>query len=202
MPSPRKPYCEASAQNQGPILNVLRDVFTESGIVLEIGSGTGQHAVHFARHLPHLIWQPSDLAEALPGIAAWLAEAALPNVRAPLVLDVTQQPWPVTNVNGVYSSNTAHIMAWPQVQALFRGVGEVLAAGGFFCLYGPFSYGGQHTSPSNARFDAHLKAADPRRGVRDFDDLDALAAGQGLRLFRDVAMPVNNRTLVWRTGAI
>ncbi|MCP5419139.1 MAG: DUF938 domain-containing protein [Gammaproteobacteria bacterium] len=198
MPSSHKPYCEASEQNQEPILDVLREVFTESGVILEIGSGTGQHAVHFSRHLPHLIWQPSDLPEALPGIEAWLAEAALPNIRSPLVLDATQQPWPLTGVEGVYSSNTAHIMGWPQVQAFFRGVGQALKEGGFFCLYGPFSYGGQHTSPSNVRFDAYLKATDPQRGVRDFDDLDELAVRHGLRLFRDYSMPVNNRTLVWR----
>lgn len=192
-----KPYSEACAQNQAPILQVLRDVFTQPGLILEIGAGTGQHAVHFARELPHLTWQPTDLAVHLPGIRLWLAEARLSNLQAPLELDVCHQPWPVPQVAGVFSANTTHIMAWPMVECLFRGVGRILESGGMFCLYGPFNYDGQYTSPSNAAFDAWLKTRDPASGIRDFADLDRLARGNGLRLLQDQAMPVNNRTLVW-----
>lgn len=194
----QRPYSEASEQNKEPILAVLRQIFAAPGLILEIGSGTGQHAVHFARQLPHLTWQPSELAENLPGMMIWLEEANLPNIRPPVVLDVMQEPWPVNHADGIYSANTAHIMSWPEVEAMFRGVGRVLVPGGCFCLYGPFNYGGRHTSDSNARFDAGLRAQDPRMGLRDFDDLDRLAGAAGLLLLRDYPMPVNNRTLVWR----
>ncbi|MDX1607341.1 MAG: DUF938 domain-containing protein, partial [Candidatus Competibacterales bacterium] len=137
-----KPYSEASEQNKEPILGVLRKIFTEPGLILEIGSGTGQHAVHFARQLAHLTWQPSDLGENLPGIKIWLEEADLPNIRPPLELDVTQECWPVDRADGIYSANTAHIMSWQEVETMFRGVGRVLVPGGCFCLYGPFNYAG------------------------------------------------------------
>jgi SAM-dependent methyltransferase len=195
---PPKPYSESCEENKDPILTVLRRVLTAPGLVLEVGSGTGQHAVHFARHLPHLTWQPTDVPEHLPGIGLWLDEAGLPNVLEPLALDVRQRPWPVQRADAVFSANTAHIMSWPEVQALFLGVGEVLAPGGAFLLYGPFSRHGRHTAESNARFDAFLRARDPASGVRDLDDLQRLAAASGLVLAEDVAMPVNNRTLVWR----
>ena len=197
MPPCVKPYSEACEQNKAPILTVLREVFREPGLILEIGSGTGQHAVHFARELPHLDWQPTDQADCLPGIRLWIAEAGLPNLRQPLALDTRCEPWPVTEVVGVFSANTTHIMHWPAVEGLFRGIGRVLQPGGAFCLYGPFNYGGRHTSASNAEFDALLKHRDPASGIRDFDDLDRLARDSGLRLLRDYPMPVNNRTLVW-----
>ena len=196
--SQRKPYSESSEQNQAPILEVLREVLADATRVLEIGSGTGQHAVHFGRHLPHLAWQPTDLAENLPGIRSWLDEAALANVEPPHVLDVRQPSWDVGEADAVFSANTAHIMGWESVCAMFAGVGRLLPAGGVFALYGPFHYGGAPTSPSNARFDAMLRARDPAMGVRSFEDLDALAQRAGLRLWRDCAMPVNNRTLAWR----
>ncbi|HCK79935.1 MAG TPA: DUF938 domain-containing protein [Candidatus Competibacter sp.] len=192
-----KPYSEACEQNKGPILDVLRRYFTLPGFILEIGGGTGQHAVHFARALPHLDWQTTDLAGALAGIQLWFDEAGLPNLRPPLALNVRQEVWPVTRADGVFSANTAHIMSWKGVECLFRGVGWLLATGGVFCLYGPFNYGGQYTSPSNAQFDRWLRARDPESGVRDFDDLDRLAETEGLRLLADCPMPVNNRTLVW-----
>lgn len=192
-----KPHSEACEQNKEPILAVLREVFTPAGLILEIGAGTGQHAVHFARHLPHLIWQPTDLAENLPGIRLWRAEAKLPNLRPPLELEVCRQPWPVTQAVGVFSANTAHIMAWPAVECLFRGIGQVLESGGAFGLYGPFNYGGRYTSASNAEFDLWLRSWSPDSGIRDFGDLDRLAADNGLRLLRDYPMPVNNRTLIW-----
>ncbi len=199
--SQRKPYAESSEQNQGPILEVLRDALAGATRVLEIGSGTGQHAVHFGRHLPHLAWLPTDLAENLAGIRSWLDEAALANVEPPRVLDVRQPVWGVGDVDAVFSANTAHIMDWEGVRAMVAGVGRLLPAGGVFALYGPFHYGGEPTSPSNARFDAMLRARDPAMGVRNFEDLDALARRAGLALRRDYAMPVNNRTLVWHKVA-
>ncbi|MEI2741171.1 MAG: DUF938 domain-containing protein [Candidatus Competibacter sp.] len=192
-----KPYSEACDQNKEPILEVLRRFFVRPGRIVEIGGGTGQHAVHFARALPHLDWQATDVADNLPGMRLWFAEAELPNLRPPLALDVRQDPWPVAQADGVFSANTAHIMSWSAVECLFRGVGRLLAAGGVFCLYGPFNYGGQYTSASNAQFDRWLKARDPASGVRDFDDLNRLAETEGLRLLADCPMPVNNRTLIW-----
>ncbi|HKJ88176.1 MAG TPA: DUF938 domain-containing protein, partial [Gammaproteobacteria bacterium] len=163
-----------------------------------IGSGTGQHAVHFGGHLPHLTWQPTDVAAHLPGVRAWLGEADLENVREPLVLDLDQERWPVAGVEGAFSANTAHIVSWPQVRRMFLGVAGHLPPGGAFCLYGPFAYGGTHTSGSNARFDAVLRGRDPDSGIRDLRDLEALGEEAGLRLEADHAMPANNRTLVWR----
>lgn len=192
-----KPYSEACEQNKEPILAVLREVFTEPGLILEIGAGTGQHAVHFARALPHLDWQPTDQADYLPGIRQWIAEADLPNLRPPLELDVCSPAWPIAQAAGVFSANTTHIMDWPAVENLFRGVGRVLQPGGAFCLYGPFNYDGRYTSASNAQFDALLKQRDPASGIRDFADLDRLAQDNRLRFQRDYPMPVNNRTLVW-----
>lgn len=198
-----KPYSEACEQNKEPILKVLRDVFSEPGLMLEIGAGTGQHAVHFARALPHLDWQPTDQADHLPGIGLWVAEAGLPNLRPPLALDTRQESWPVTQAAGVFSANTTHIMHWLAVAGLFRGVGRVLQPGGAFCLYGPFNEGGRYTSASNAAFDAFLKDRDPASGLRDVADLDRLARAHGLRLLRDEPMPVHNRTRVWiRTGSV
>ncbi len=194
---PAKPFSEASEQNKGPILMVLKEVFARSRRVLEIGSGTGQHAVYFAAQLPHLSWIPSDLPHNHPGIQAWLDDAALPNMEPLLALDVRQRDWGAPQVDAVFSANTAHIVAWDGVQAMFAGVGALLPAAGVFALYGPFSYGGRHTSPSNARFDAWLKQIDPVQGVRDFEALSLLAAEAGMSPLRDVPMPVNNRTLVW-----
>ena len=192
-----KPYSEACEQNKEPILAVLREFFVRPGLVLEIGSGTGQHAVHFVRELQHLTWQPTDLASSLPGMQLWTAEANLPNLRPPLELNVCRDPWPVARANGVFSANTAHIMAWTAVECLFQGVGRVLEPDGAFCLYGPFNYGGRYTSASNAEFDRSLRARDPASGIRDFDDLNRLAKVNGLHLLSDCPMPVNNRTLVW-----
>lgn len=192
-----KPYSEACEQNKQPILAVLQEVFSQPGLIVEIGAGSGQHAVHFAHALPHLRWQPTDLAENLPGIELWLAEANLPNLNPPLELEVCRQPWPLTQAAGVFSANTTHIMAWSAVECLFTGVGQVLEPGGAFCLYGPFNYGGAYTSASNAEFDQWLRSWNPDGGLRDFEALDRLAAGNGLRLQHDYPMPANNRTLVW-----
>ena len=193
-----KPFAESCVENRAPILAVLRAVFADRSRVLEIGSGTGQHAVYFAPELPHLTWQTADVPQHHAGIRLWLAEAALPNVLAPLELDVNRTEWHSGRYDAVFSANTLHIMSWPEVERLFAGIGAVLESGGVLAIYGPFNINGAFTSESNARFDAWLKARDPASGVRDFEAVDALARAQGLVLQQDVAMPANNRTLVWR----
>ena len=193
-----KPFAESCVENRAPILTVLREVFADRRRVLEIGSGTGQHAVYFAPELPHLVWQTADVPQHHPGIRLWLAEAALPNILPPIALEVSQPHWRQGRYDAVFSANTLHIMSWPEVEHFFAGVGEVLEPGGMLAVYGPFNYHGAYTSDSNARFDAWLKARDPRSGVRDFEAVDGLAHAQGLVLQQDVAMPANNRTLLWR----
>lgn len=195
-----KPFSAACERNREPILAVLREAFADRRDVLEIGSGTGQHAAHFAAQMPWLRWQTSDREENLPGIRAWLAEADLPNTPAPLCLDVAQTPWPVPTCDAVFSANTLHIMSWSEVEALFDGIGRVLADGGVLAIYGPFNIDGRFTSDSNAAFDEALRAAAPHRGIRDAAEVDALAARQGLRLIADHALPANNRCRVWRRG--
>jgi len=192
-----KPWSEACERNRGSILEVLRGAFARAKRVLEIGSGTGQHAVFFAAALPHLEWQPTDRQEHLAGIAAWRDTAALPNLREPRVLDVDDAQWPVSACDGLFSANTLHIMGWPSVEHFFRGAGRVLQPGGVLAVYGPFRYGGHHTAPSNAQFDALLRQRDPRSGIRDFEAVNALAAAAGLAFVSDHAMPANNRTLLW-----
>lgn len=193
-----KPYAESCEQNRDPILAVLQEVFADRRHVLEIASGTGQHAVYFGQALPHLTWQTSELPVNHAGIQAWLDEADLPNVLPPVAIDVNDTDWPVAAVDAIFNANTVHIVAWAAVQRMFSGIGQALADGGILCLYGPFNYGGQFTSESNARFDVWLKNRDPESGVRDFEAIDQLAAAQGLTLIRDIAMPANNRSLVWR----
>jgi len=198
---PNKPFSESCVQNRNPILAVLREWFADRSTVLEIGSGTGQHAVYFGAELPHLVWQTADVAQHHAGIRAWLDDAARPNVLPPLTLDVSQMEWRSGRYDAVFSANTLHIMSWPEVEKFFEGVGKVLEAGGVLAVYGPFNYKGAFTSDSNARFDTWLKARDPASGVRDFEAVDALARAQGLVLQQDVAMPANNRTLVWRRAS-
>jgi cyclopropane fatty-acyl-phospholipid synthase-like methyltransferase len=165
--------------------------------LLEIGSGTGQHAVYFAPEFPSLAWQTSDVVDMHDGIRAWLADAGCANILPPLALEVCDDAWPATRYDAVFSANTAHIMSWPQVECLFAGVGRALQPGGVFCLYGPFNYAGNYTSESNANFDHWLKVRDPASGIRDFEALEELAAKAGMALKEDYAMPANNRTLVW-----
>jgi SAM-dependent methyltransferase len=196
-----KQYSEACEENKDPILAVLQHELAGCRTVLEIGSGTGQHAVYFSRHLPHLIWQPSDLEPNHASIDAWRREAALPNLLPPLFLDVSCEDWPTGRVDSVFSANTTHIMAWAAVVAMFGGIGQVLETGGIFCLYGPFNYNRHYTSDSNARFDQWLKQRDPLSGLRNFEDLDELANANGLSLTQDYAMPVNNRLLVWQSSS-
>lgn len=191
-----KPFSQACEENKIPIRDVLSLYLADVTSLLEIGSGTGQHAVFLARNFPHLTWQTSDLREHLPGIRAWLDEAQLPNLPAPTELDVTLN-WPQERFSAVFSANSAHIMSEPEVAAMMRGIPGVLRPGGIFALYGPFNYGGRFTSESNARFELWLKGRDPQSGIKDFELLDILARESGLTLVRDHEMPVNNRLLVW-----
>ena len=185
-----KPFSGPSERNRAPILGVLKRVLSKSRLVLEIGSGTGQHAAYFAPELPHLVWQASDVADNLPDIRQWISDPA------PLELDV-DKPWPKVDADAVFSANTCHIMSWPQVGRMFAGVGAMRSVE-IFCLYGPFNYGGRHTSESNARFDAMLRTRDPASGLRDFEAIERLAQDAGLKLAEDNAMPANNRLLVWK----
>ena len=193
-----KPYSESCIQNREPILEILREVLATATHLLEIGSGTGQHSVYFAPKLTHLIWQTSELLENIPGILAWHHECPADNLPRPIFLDVEIGPWTAQKFDAIFSANTVHIMGWPQVVKLFAGIGMVLQNGGVFCLYGPFNYGGQYTSESNARFDQWLKQRDPASGIRDLDDLRKLGLLHGLMLEEDHAMPANNRILQWR----
>lgn len=197
-PNPGKPFSPASERNRMPIMNVLRPLFAEVKSVLEVGSGTGQHAVFFGAQMPHLTWQTSDLPENHPAIRTWLEDAALTNVRPPLVLDVDSDEWPAERVDAVFTANTIHIVSWSSVEKLFAGVARVLNANGLFCAYGPFSYDGRHTSESNARFDLSLRGENSRSGIREFAQVCELAAGNDLSLQDDHAMPANNRLLVFR----
>jgi SAM-dependent methyltransferase len=192
-----KPYAESSENNKVPILAVLKEIFSDRKRVLEIASGTGQHAVYFGRELPHLTWQPSELAHNLAGIQAWLDDAQLPNVLSALAIDVSDSNWAISEVDAIFNANTVHIISWPDVERMFANIGRYIAPGGYVCLYGPYNYGGMFTSESNARFDAWLKLRDPNSGVRDFEAVNQLAALHGLNLLRDIAMPSNNRMLVW-----
>jgi cyclopropane fatty-acyl-phospholipid synthase-like methyltransferase len=195
-----KPHAPSCDRNREPLLTVLRDHFTDRRQVLEIGSGTGQHAVYFAAALPHLTWQASDRAEHLPGIRAWLDEALLPNTPPPLELDVSG-PWPQGRFDGVFSANCLHIMGWEVVERLFAGLPAIMAADFKLIVYGPFNYGGRFTSESNAAFEVWLKERGAHQGIRDFEAVEALARNVGLELVEDRAMPANNRCLVWRRVA-
>ncbi len=191
------PFSPAAENNKQPILDILQTVLAGASTVLEIGSGTGQHAVYLGEHLPHLHWQASDLPAPLPGIAARIAQADLPNVAVPIALDVADNPWPLGTFDAVYSANVVHIVGWDHVVDLFRGVGQVLNTKGVLCLYGPYKYGGQYTTQSNANFDEWLKDRDPRSGIKDFEAVNDLALAQGLALVQDHPMPANNQLLVW-----
>ncbi|MDP1740636.1 MAG: DUF938 domain-containing protein [Polaromonas sp.] len=194
-----KPQAPATDRNREPILAVLQALFADRHAVLEIGSGTGQHAVYFARAMPWLRWQSSDVASNLPGIRLWLQEAGLANTPEPKLLDL-RQDWPELVFDTVFSANTLHIMGWPQVQRLFAELGRRMPPAGLLTVYGPFNYAGRFTSDSNAAFDASLRAGNPSSGLRDFEAVDALANEAGLRLLEDRAMPANNRCITWRRG--
>jgi hypothetical protein len=192
-----KPFSQACENNKDPILSVLKRVFEHPCEILEIGSGTGQHAVHFATHLPHVSWQPSDQAIHLAGINSWVEEANLQNIRTPLELDVNHQPWPVTDIEAVFTANTLHIMSWENVQVLIRSLSEHMRPSAKFCCYGPFNVGGTYTSDSNARFDIWLKEQNPLSAIRDLEALVSLANDARINLLEDIAMPANNKLLIW-----
>jgi cyclopropane fatty-acyl-phospholipid synthase-like methyltransferase len=194
----KKPHSPASERNRDPILTVLRDFLADRLHVLEIGSGTGQHAVYFAAAMPWLVWQASDRTEHLPGIRAWLDEARLPNTPAPLTLDVATGPWPEEPFDALFSANTLHIMGWREVEALFAALPRVTTRDAKLAIYGPFNVDGRYTSDSNAAFDASLKARAPQMGIRDVAAVDALALAAGFSLVDDVAMPANNRLRLWQ----
>ena len=191
------PISEACERNKEPILAVLRDCYAGRVQVLEIGSGTGQHAVHFARHLPHLTWHPTEQLSYLADLAARVQLEGSPNLRPPTVLDVRQSVWPLRSVDAVFTANTLHIMAWPSVVAMFHGIGAVLAPGGVLCVYGPFRYGERYTSDSNRDFDHSLQERDPASGLRDIQAVSDTAKLYGLRLVADHDLPAFNRLLVF-----
>lgn len=194
-----RPYAESCDQNQQVILEVLQQVFSEPGQVLEIGSGTGQHALFFTQHLPHLNWQPTDVISQLEGIRMWMEDADHARIQPPRELDLSNTDWFIGNsIDYVFTANTAHIVSWPLVQSMFRGIARSLRSGGLFAQYGPFNYAGEYTSESNARFDVWLKNRDPDSAIRNFEDLQSLAQSHGMELLEDHAMPANNRILVWR----
>lgn len=193
-----KPFSQACANNKQVILEKLAAVFSSPGTVLEIGTGTGQHAVHFAGNLRHVTWQPSDHPSNYQLCEPWLAEVRLPNINKPLALDVSDSDWQLPQVNGVFSANTAHIMSWLEVEAMFRGIAANLQQGEAFCLYGPFNYGGTFTSSSNQQFDASLRRQKPTMGIRDMADLNQIGNINDLVLATDFEMPANNRLLVWK----
>lgn len=204
-----KPFSPSCERNRDPILDVLRRHLGDAQHVLEIGSGTGQHAVHFAAAMPWLTWQTSDDAGNLAGIAQWLIEAELANTPPPIALQAAAEPTPhftpelpakLLPFDAVFSANTLHIMGWPEVQALFASLPGILAEQALVIVYGPFNQGGDFSSNSNCEFDHSLRARDPRSGIRDVEAVEALAAAIGLHRIDDVPMPANNRMLVWRRG--
>ncbi len=190
-------HSEACERNKDPILKILQHALSNSHSVLEIGSGTGQHAVHFAKNLPHLIWQPSDLVENLASIKERVELECTNNLKPPVELDVCKIPWKVSDIDGVFAANTFHIMSWDMVENFFSGLGEILKGGGVLCVYGPFKYEGKYTSESNEKFDGYLKKRDPLSGIRDFEQVNKLAIEQELRLLEDHKMPANNQCIVW-----
>lgn len=193
-----KPYAPSCDRNRDVILSVLRTAFACRSRVLEIGSGTGQHAVHFALAMPHLVWQCSDRADILPGMRMWLDEARLPNTPPPRAVDVADADWADAvgeRFDAVFTANTLHIMGWPAVEQFFAGLPDVLAPSATLLVYGPFNYGGQFTSDSNAAFDRSLREGDPKRGLRDMEAVRACAERIGFTLAHDHAMPANNRCL-------
>jgi len=195
-------HSPAAERNKGPIAEVLERVLPRAGLVLEIAGGSGQHVVHFARALPQLQWQPSEADPTLLGaMVARLGHEGLANVCAPLALDVRARPWPVREAEAIVCINLLHIAPWPVTEALMDGAGTVLGAGAVLYLYGPFRRAGRHTAPSNAAFDADLRARDPRWGVRDLEAVEAAARGAGLDLAQILAMPANNLSLVFTRAA-
>ncbi len=192
-----KPFAPPTGRNCQPILDVLRNEFRHANSVLEIGSGTGQHAVLFAAELGHLVWQTSDLDENHEGIRAWLTDAALPNLREPLSLDVRTAELSDDAFDAAFSANTAHILSIGAVAKMFTLIAGALPTGGVFCLYGPFRQDGEFNASTNAEFHQSLYERDPEQGIRDLEDLDQFAATGGMTRKRVYAMPANNLIVVW-----
>jgi SAM-dependent methyltransferase len=193
-----KPFAPSAARNRDAILDAIRGWLTDVDNVLELGAGSGQHAVHFAAALPHLRWQASDLAHCLPGIEVWRAEAGLANLLPARELDVARRPWPRWPCDAIYAANLLHYARWPALESLFGGIGEILPPGGLVLVYGPFHYRGEAISEGNRALDAWLADVDPGYAIRWFDEVDALACGVGLELCEDRRLPANNHLLVWR----
>ena len=192
-------HAAATERNRAPIAEVLRGVLPATGLVLEIASGTGQHVAFFAPAFPKLQWQPSDAsAEHLDSIRAWSAASGADNIAPAVALDVEREPWPVTRADAILNINMIHIAPWSAAEALFRGAARLLPPSGPLYLYGPFKRGGQHTAESNQRFDDRLRGEDPRWGVRDLDDVAALATSVGFAPPDVVDMPANNLSLIFR----
>jgi hypothetical protein len=193
-----KHHAPAAERNKDPILGVLRELCSETKFVLTIAEGSGQHVVHFARHLPHVTFQPTDLEQSAPAsIAAYVEESACPNVSPPLLLNAADPDWPVKQADGIYCINMIHISPWSATEGLFRGASRILSPNGFLMTYGPYRFSGAFTAPSNAEFDASLKSRNPEWGVRDVDDLKNLALSVGMELRQTVALPANNHCLVF-----
>ena len=190
--------CDAAERNKEPILSRIAPALSQTRRVLEIGSGTGTHALFFSAALPHLSWQPSDTGDYLPALRERLRREGGANLLPVVELDVRDDPWHVEEVDAIYSANTLHIMSWTSVQNFFAGAGRVLSKTGLLCIYGPFRYGERYTSDSNAKFDQFLQHRDPQSGLRDAHEVDRLALNQGLELTADHAMPANNQLRVWR----
>jgi hypothetical protein len=191
-----KPYSQACENNKEPILQVLQTIFTDPVTVWEIGSGTGQHACHFAEKLPHLNWQTTERQPQLEGIRSWLQETNLANLLAPVALDVTDSSWPCVSIPALFTANTLHIMNDKTVELFFHRLDRYLESGAKMCIYGPFNYNGKYTSDSNASFDVWLKNRDALSGIKNFEDIMALATAIDCVLVQDIAMPANNRLLV------
>jgi SAM-dependent methyltransferase len=191
----------AAERNRKPILDVIARVLPAAGTVLEIASGTGQHVAFFAKALPALVWQPTEIdPHTFDSIRAWAEAAQARNVRAPLRLDATDEVWPIDPVDAIFNANMIHIAPWEVCLGLVRGAGRYLNPGGLLILYGPFRIGGRHTAPSNAAFDVDLRARDPAWGVRDLEAVAEAASAQGLVPIAEVPMPANNQTVVFRLG--
>lgn len=193
------PWSESCEQNKQVILQAISPYL--SGAVLEIGSGTGQHAVFFASQRPDIIWQTSDVEEHLPGISGWVAQSKLNNLPAPISLDVSAD-WPAHKYDLIYSANCFHIMGETEVEQSFRGIANCLKTDGILIAYGPFNYNNQYTSESNRRFDQWLKERNAQSAIRDFEWISALASENGLELLEDIEMPANNRTLIWKNRTL
>lgn len=196
--SVQKPFSPSCERNREPILAVLRDVFADRRRVLEVGSGTGQHAVFFAQALPHLVWQTSERDQHLAGVQRWLDEAALANTRSAIAFDVGEEDWPTSKFDAIFTANTLHIMAWSEVERLFARLPEIMSGDCIVTVYGPFNIDGHYTSQSNAVFDGLLHERGGHMGIRDLAAVDALAAAAGLQRIALHSMPANNFCVIWK----